>query len=562
MYFTTPDGFPNQFYQAYAVITGPGFSVQSSTITIGKEGTPVNVDVFVKKEDGTDLSGGYMKHYTNPNWRNLQVPDVSTVWLTLDSYETLWTETDVVSNPTEKYHHWKDDETDILNYQSFFVDPTTDNLTSWLKSVNNATLQAKLLSVNQIKGNIGFKDPWLPDGQVLGGIPQNQGTNAVWHTHPSPLIIEPTTDNLYQGVFQNQDPLLNLPYYSIRIKADTIISFHNQNITWYFDGWQTSGAEITQPDNFINGYYKSPVVFRQNNAMVTAQYKGHLAGNSVTATAYNNGRRVVQTNDGTWHLVYSDANNIYYTTSTDNGQSWSKEEKVNLATGKNTSPSITTNGVTVAVVWDHDYSFGHQPILRVKISPGLWGPEVPPPATDVNSANTTPAILYGYHAGVPSYYIISRMTSDSSQVGLWLFKYAEALAPGETLIPVKWVTNSGKTAVYPSAINEYPGAPTLHLVWEDHNRIYYSYFDGVSFNTTPEEISSPVWNGENHHPTITFGSDGYINVLWEHIPIPATPEIVLHHRRMLPGNDWEDIQEIKLRYSYLEQPSVGAQQFG
>lgn len=416
LYHVSPDGHPNQFYQIYADITGPGFMVTSDTITIGKGGTPQNVDVFVKRENMLDLTGNYLKHYTNPHWRDLWVPDPLHVWLTLQQSETIWSDTGLVENPPEKYHHWNDDESDVLNYRAFLIDSSMDQLISWLKSVKSATLGVYLLSASVEKGDIGFKDPWLSDGPELGGIPQNRGTAPLWHTHPSPLVIEPNSGDFYKGIFLNQTVLPGKPYYAVRARQDTMIPFHGQNITWYFQHWETSYATITEPNNPVNGYYESPVIFTQDNATVIANFKGHLASNSAAATAYNNGRRVVVDEDRTWHLVYEDGGNIYYTASTDNGQSWSAETRLSSTAswGKNRSPSIAyhTGLLRLGVAWDREQNGVHFPVFRYKAGsqhPG--GGTIPQRALPLAGvAGPEPgrpggAIVWGYshsHSGQPA----------------------------------------------------------------------------------------------------------------------------------------------------------------
>ncbi|RMG42838.1 MAG: hypothetical protein D6732_00615, partial [Methanobacteriota archaeon] len=366
----------------------------------------------------------------------------------VNSSEVFHGDTIIYSN--EKYHDWNNDP-DVTNHHVFTITSDLSELTSNFNPTKpNVTIRNEFLSAppgtDPSNDVIDFKDPWLIDSTdaAHGNNPLNRGMQAIFRTQSSPFNPDYTNHHngyVYRGVFLDQPFTGNNPHYLVRAAQQQVIPFHGQDITWYFQGWEGDQVQFQYPNQT-----KTAVVFKANNAEARAVYKGHLASDTTLVTSFNNGRRLVQTNDGTWHLVYSDADNIYYTTSTDNGQTWSKEEKVNLTTGKNTSPSITTNGVTVAVVWDHDYTSGHQPILRVKISPGLWGPEVPPPASYVNDDNTTPAILYGYHGGVPTYYIISWVTSLTSQKGLWLFKYAEALSAGVTLTPVKWVNNSGKTA--------------------------------------------------------------------------------------------------------------------
>ncbi len=95
--------------------------------------------------------------------------------------------------------------------------------------------------------------------------------------------------------------------------------------------------------------------------------KAHLASNTNEATAFNNGRKVVEDDNGRFHLVYKDNGDIWYSNSTNNGTNWSNEERVSLS-GNNTSPSIAyhTDIPYYGVVWDREESGNHFPVFRYK----------------------------------------------------------------------------------------------------------------------------------------------------------------------------------------------------
>ena len=199
----TPDGLISQSYLSYVVVTGPNFTAYSSIDTLHRDGTPIQVDMYAKRQSGTDLTGIYLKHYTNPNWRDLDVPNDRNIMLTVSDPEYIWSKTDIITNPAEKYNHWNQNLDDVINYQGFVSDPNNDEITAWYKTIGGATIQSVLIS-GGTGGDIEFKDPWYPNGGTLGGIPKNKGMSADWLTFQTVVEIEPTNEDQFKGVFLNQ----------------------------------------------------------------------------------------------------------------------------------------------------------------------------------------------------------------------------------------------------------------------------------------------------------------------------------------------------------------------
>ncbi|MBI3365890.1 MAG: hypothetical protein HY033_13410, partial [Ignavibacteriae bacterium] len=94
-----------------------------------------------------------------------------------------------------------------------------------------------------------------------------------------------------------------------------------------------------------------------------AIYKKHLASSISAALGNNAQRKLVRTNNGTLHMVYESGGASWYTTSTDNGATWSNESLVgNLPSGEQSSRSpvlvLTSDGATVDKIWDQLTSLG------------------------------------------------------------------------------------------------------------------------------------------------------------------------------------------------------------
>ncbi len=254
----------------------------------------------------------------------------------------------------EKYHHWNVDE--YLNHKNVYVSAALPNQEAYLQPIVDSVSIKTELTAGGSGGNIEFKDPWYKDYNEPPYGYRNRGINPIWHTHGSPLNL--TVASNYEGVFLDQGVTPQgqwvPPYYSVRAPQTQPIN----GIESFFLNWDATGADLQNANNLT-----TPVVFRQNNATVTAKYKGHLASNNPMATGYNNGRRMIRTVDGIYHLVYEDNNEIWYTHSTD-GINWAAEERISdryypdVLWYKN--PSISTDfslsDNKIHVVWEKIYT--------------------------------------------------------------------------------------------------------------------------------------------------------------------------------------------------------------
>ncbi|NOX89840.1 MAG: exo-alpha-sialidase [Calditrichaeota bacterium] len=297
----------------------------------------------------------------------------------------------------EKYYKWNYDN-NIKNFRSFDISPNTNELISYLEpTYSGVVIRNELISApgRNLEGDsIYFKDPWLIDypDPAYGNNLRNRGMDNYgddkldFKKRPSPFIPDFTTSYngyVYQGVFLEQAPDPNdpnKPYYSVKAEAQQPFTAHGQEITGYFLNWEGTSVDFEHPSN-----QETAVVFHANNAEARAVYKGHLASNRSRATGYNNGRRIAIDVDGTMHLVYEDNNKIFYTKSTNNGYSWTKEEKIPFKfSGGNPSIAISYGqpgeGVHVNVVWEtfffNDYDQEVHAITYSRRTSSGWDPPI------------------------------------------------------------------------------------------------------------------------------------------------------------------------------------------
>lgn len=112
------------------------------------------------------------------------------------------------------------------------------------------------------------------------------------------------------------------------------------NSNWIFLGW--SDGVVDNPRTCVS------------SLNIYAVYKTHLYSASANATASTNQRKITQTLDGTYFMVYESQNRIWMTRSSD-GTNWTNEFEVSVGSDYsiNKSPSIIAheNGNAIAVVW-------------------------------------------------------------------------------------------------------------------------------------------------------------------------------------------------------------------
>jgi len=277
-------------------------------------------------------------------------------------------------NSYEKFNEWEE-LVDIKNHKIINIIENNPDISSKFKSTKNCILSTNLISGGS-GAEIEFKDPWLILQESAYNEPpygyRNLGMDSA-EFRPFVNEVNINHSSEYKGVFLNQefDPEEpNKPNYTVRAKFDTIIQFHGQNLTWYFQEWQDNGKAdivsstqiIIDPQTGID-YFQTPVVFTDDNAEVTAVYKGHGASDTWAATGYNNSRRIVHVpNSSTYHLVYTDGGQVWHTYTTNGGQSWQPEKRISAPGTQNCNPAIAGSippnfPYSLNFVWEETYDY-------------------------------------------------------------------------------------------------------------------------------------------------------------------------------------------------------------
>ena len=294
----------------------------------------VNTTVSQLNASGTNISS--FDIWQSNSWNNNAAP--KNFMFLKNSSQTLRSFQNIVNN--EKYHNWNSSLTDVTNHKSFTISAGTTTLTANLKPIYNVQILNKLEETSINGGQIGFRDPWLIDNTDTKG-PLNRGTiaSALWYNNLS-SPFSPNTSSNYKGIFLNQgitpQGQWQPPYYTIKANQQQNIYVNSSVGTreFYFQDWTATSASIQSPTSI-----ETPVVFTNANAIVSANYKGHLISGSTSGFNSNSQRKIVRTSDGKYHMVYESMGSVWYSISSD-GSIWNPEKRINLSNTNAMSPSI------------------------------------------------------------------------------------------------------------------------------------------------------------------------------------------------------------------------------
>jgi|GEM_PF-3567635 len=366
-----------------------------------------------------------------------------------------------VSDSIYKHLNWNSDQTRYLLENDFSVQPSEPNQLANFVGLVPAAIRNEMIDGPQVNGGtMQFRDPWY-----LHSNNTQPDSFFTYTTMPfSPTGAYTQTSG---GVFLNQGgtpPLLTPPYYSVKTSQTQSIGAYAE---CNFLGWAatnaTNPAQFTSPTSL-----ETPVIFRSANDTIKARYKTHLGSSLATATGYNNQRKLVKRNT-TYHLVYPSAGDIWYTSSTDNGATWSPEQLVSAANEgtQRLNPAIdvgASNNVYVAyeIIIDATHRF----LLIKNKSGGIWNLSFE--QEFLASADMKPVIA-----------ITTKVVAVAQAIGV------SASDPGLYCVDL----NNGST----TKVSETSSAslnPTLgwyNLAYQDGNAIYHKRLD---YTTTPVSFSS------------------------------------------------------------------------
>jgi hypothetical protein len=242
----------------------------------------------------------------------------------IPSTETLHGDTLIYSN--QKHRIWKKlfvEEPNVINHHTFSITQGFPrSLTSqFAETKNDVIIKTDLIDLpGTTGGDIEFRDPWYIDynDPNYANAPRNRGQDgavlyrrSVGTTGFKPDYSTPYDGGrTYKGVFLNQRyDVPNAVYYSVGAPNPNTFRINNQDYQAYFQKW------TGHPDSVVYqnaNAQQTGVVFKQSGATATAKYKLHLASSSPDALAKNTQRKIIRDPFGTYHMVYTSGNRVYY----------------------------------------------------------------------------------------------------------------------------------------------------------------------------------------------------------------------------------------------------------
>lgn len=312
---------------------------------------------------------------------------------------------------------------------------------------------------------------------------------------------------------------------------------------------------------------------------------GHLYSTTSVVTAANSQRRIARDETGTYHVAYSDENIIYYTSSTNNGATWSTEEVIPAPSffPKN-YPAVATHLSHVFIVWQeyegvvngkHQYR-----INGVWKQPGsawrqmrAYGSSTSPLIARFSSPNdplpTLVAADNTYNERSPSSpphpeLMCAWRNEDGiySALGSWDV-IPSCCGPGDgadEILSQEYVWNpyvrfgkiSGTSGycVNPSLGTDF--ASRVGLAYDEAGIIYATLNDGAGWSAREQVSLPPLTSEPSHYPSATFDNSSRMIVTWKSEDWDLGQDIEVRRRETSGG--WNVITMFGEMHSYY--PSI------
>jgi hypothetical protein len=327
-------------------------------------------------------------------------------------------------------------------------------------------------------GQVEVRDPWY--------VQQNGSQPNQFNTFSAPYTPTGAYNQSQGFVFKDQAYGLNIPHYSVRVPFTQTLN----NVEMRFTRWQQTGATVYSQNNL-----ETPVMFLNSGDIVEAVYKANRGSSVSTATSANTQRKMVYYN-GKSYLVYESAGEIWLTSSTDNGTTWSNEIMLSNGNGCYSQPSIDaySNGTVndgLSVVWQSLWPSGegdyHLTIFArlSDASATQWGTITPltplPSHAPSNFSGATPVIARAYATNEDPDTRITVVYHGWGTHGAGTFdrvyliyatNHSNSIYDVSEPISLNWYLGSLPTICRKSTDNLVVG-----LAWKENDNIYYQEFE-------------------------------------------------------------------------------------
>jgi hypothetical protein len=387
--------------------------------------------------------------------------------------------------------------------------------------------------------NVQFKNPWLVDPTNITSTTLNQNGGFKEFAIPfQPLHVAGLNDN--GGIFLDagRPDFLVPPYYALSTPNTLAGGTLQPKQTapgqgdWCFLNWSATGASlVNDPLNGTTGYpdkysyATKAVIFENADATATAAYKGHLISTeqssgyeSICATCPNSQRKLdwtaaqsgVQTgSDGLYQLCYESAGMIWYTQSTDKGQSWAPELQVAIGT----HPSLVTTSGGGYVVYNMSGEMD-----AFKIDGGTTTTYIPMPSCPMSDPDASPVLARDEMEDVVF------TVWERSDGKLEYSVNVDGANVDHGIIPQ---SGSNGVATKPSLVHA-NGSTSYSITWREDGRIVYCDASIWTYNqyyivfVYPDQLQWPLadrfisndWQPAAGAPSISLDNEGHPAVAW------------------------------------------------
>ncbi len=309
------------------------------------------------QQDAGGASFGNLSHYKLDRFFEHPVPydfDFSE-----NSTQILRAYQDFKTGTTQKYNDWEGTDM-VTNHHAFTIEgPTPQPIIARFKTAHNATIQTRLVTPGQVNvGYVEFKDPWLRiEGDPKYYDPpygyRNLGMDGAELEPYEDLPLELFTASSFKGVFLDQDPNETPAYYSVRAPETQDTYLPQSGRTHRFHFWKWDALPPTAADFQNANAVQTPVVFKNPNGIVRANYKGTQVGTNYRS----NGQKKFLNCLGKLFSVYEDANTIWPESSEDNGLTWNLRNNAQpLGPAGAQCPSLSTEAGALLITYQENAS--------------------------------------------------------------------------------------------------------------------------------------------------------------------------------------------------------------
>ncbi|VAX15228.1 hypothetical protein MNBD_IGNAVI01-3165 [hydrothermal vent metagenome] len=414
--------------------------------------------------------------------------------------------------PTYKHHDWNEVLSEFLQSQWFYVFGSNDDQEANFQELKHATININIDGIPiSGQGELYFHDPWYlkSDG--------TQPDDYLPFTSPyEPNGKEGASE---KGVFVNQIIQPNLPYYSIKVAEEQNITY-NGNKTLYFQNWSSTDDNVVEPNSSAGGFYETPVIFKNEDDTINANYKGTQFSNNSIAFTHNNQRKIVKTDNGNLHMVYESMGKVWYERSTDDGDTWTiMNNGAPLSSGEAKLPSISAKrGFNeLLVVYQKRNGNNYDIILECLGDLPRTTQTIHQEQADLYSNNVYPSVSFG--SSGHTIILWAKNVNDPLVISGLFYWNGYINGKGITTFTTGKVPNTDYNSIKPSIVSN--NNSEKHLVWQQNSSSGSSIkYIKMKLNTTNgidfSNYSEPSANGGediNFNPSIAI-TNNQSRVVW------------------------------------------------